>query len=60
MLQRRHNFLRNVLFTASIEGKSALGVLVREEERSVILLDDVASAAPGKVEIDAAKSGVLG
>ena len=59
MLQQ-HNFLRNVFLNASVESKSILGVLVREEERSVILLNDVASAAPGEVKIDAAQSGVFG
>ena len=43
-----------------VESNSLLGVLVREVKRSIVLLNDVARAAPRQMEVDHTEAGVLG
>ena len=52
--------MRNVLLLSVVECDSMLCVLVGEEKGSIVLLNNVAGAAPAQVEVNDAETGVLG
>ena len=59
MLKTREDFLRQILLHDIVESHALLGVFVGEVKRSVVLLDDVAGAAPRQVEVNAQEAWVL-